>query len=238
MTYYKSVSQFLGCGHQPLNTMKIPFKLTILFLLAFLLVGCNKNKQYKITGRILSTCSSTLDNNSELHITQDAVSSIFERGRSRLSMEFSTDVNGDFTIIYKKKEAKSSTLELFYNGDIKYINIPVYEDVDLGDVLVGAQPISFVIKLEVDSAYTQNDTLIYRNLSQPEVRIPGPFQSGVIDTVWNMPFEGWYIHDKGFNYQYLRFKMSSSANYYQSETNFYIPENCSNDLFEAVIKIE
>src|SRR5690554_8103613 len=63
------------------------------------------------------------------------------------------------------------------------------KNLDLGEVFWGVPPVSFVRKIVVYNQMTVNDTLLLTDYNDPnplaEIRIPGPFASGIIDTVWN-----------------------------------------------------
>ncbi|MEX2485441.1 MAG: hypothetical protein WED10_12800, partial [Brumimicrobium sp.] len=61
----------------------------------------------------------------------------------------------------------------------------------------GSIPTNFIIRLEVHEPYTEDDTLIFRDFHSDIitdiVRIPGPFSSDIIDTIYNIGFSEYPI---------------------------------------------
>jgi len=220
------------------NTMKT-MKITIAMLLLAFLMSCNKNEQYTITGRVLYGCDSLIVNDKSFLLTQEfKEASLIPSKRDPIYRGFFTDGNGRFKIIYKRKEAVNTDLEFYFNNNHVYEGIPAFQDVDLGNVYVGNTFVSFEIKLEVDSAYTSNDTLVVKAYNQLQIQIPGPFHNGVIDTVYNFPYYRAQHFTDGVEVGIINYRILSSGIVSQGEAEFLISKFCTNELFEAVIKIE
>jgi len=65
---------------------------------------------------------------------------------------------------------------------------------DLGKVYINPFPTKFIIKLDVQNQYSENDTLMLFNFNSPNampsdaVYFPGPFTSGTLDSILNYNF--------------------------------------------------
>lgn len=220
------------------NTMKT-MKITIAMLLLTFLMSCNKNEQYTIIGRVLYGCDSLIVNDNSFLLTQEfKEASLIPSKRDPIYRGFFTDGNGRFKIIYKRKEAVNTDLEFYFNNNHVYEGIPAYQDVDLGNVYVGNTFVSFKIRLDVDSAYTASDTLIIKTHNQLQIQIPGPFQNGVVDTVYNFSYFRSHHYTEGVEINIVNYRILNSGVVQQGNVDFMIPKLCTNELFEAVIKIE
>ncbi|PKR80927.1 hypothetical protein CW751_07095 [Brumimicrobium salinarum] len=214
-----------------------------LTLVTFLSLGCNKainkGKEYTVEGRLMYNCETPMDN-TEFSFRQGdpALISI----KDPLSLTVKTDAEGYFKVVYNGKEANGSNFTIRDGGTL-LDGIPVHENVKLGEVVIGARIISFVRRLEVVEAYTENDTLImpdYNAINNPYalLRIPGPFENGVIDTVWN-----WSLLKHPTYKEIMELRIIHCLSQTPSDfKNVYIeiPDYCANinKLYEGVLKIE
>jgi hypothetical protein len=59
-------------------------------------------------------------------------------------------------------------------------------------VYVNPFPTNFIINLDVENPYTENNTLVMADFGNPDpfaqLLIPVPFESGVLDSVVNQPY--------------------------------------------------
>jgi hypothetical protein len=108
-----------------------------------------------------------------------------------LVLYFITDDNGYFKINHNEK---GSISKFYVNvegaSDVLRVHYYPEDHKKLGDVYIFPPSASYYLYLDVDSAYTENDTLYYRDLGYPQnggngwsKKLPGPFVSGIIDTV-------------------------------------------------------
>ncbi|HZH86472.1 MAG TPA: hypothetical protein VFD77_04080 [Brumimicrobium sp.] len=212
---------------------------TIVLLLVTFLTSCNKNEKYSIKGRVMYGCDSLIVNDNRFLLTQKfQEASLIPSKKEPIYRGFFTDEDGRFEIIYKRKEAVNTDLEFYFNKNHVYEGIPAFQDVDLGNVYVGNTFVSYVIKLDVDGAYTANDTLVIKAYNQPQIEIPGPFQNMVIDTVYNYPYFRAHHYTEGVEIDVINYKIINSSLVRQGRAEFLITKFCTNELFDAVIKIE
>lgn len=223
--------------------MKIIKSIIVTLFIASVVLSCQRNKPYMISGRLLYSCDSVAANEDALYIKQDIVYA-FNFNKQKLSKDFSTNENGFFHIGYKRKEAVNSFFNIYYDNKLVLDSIPYKENINLGDVYIGKRPISYLIRLEVDNSYTENDTLIIRDYNQflvdkqAVLRIPGPFQNEIVDTVWNFPYGYSATYGKTSKFENVEYKISSSGELGWKSTGFDIPNFCSGQIYEAVIKVE
>ena len=155
-------------------------------------------------------------------------------------LSFSTNEDGYFKITYFGNDTNGTHFSIMKGGKIME-RIPPDKNLDLGDLIVGSRIISYVRRLEVSNIYSEEDTLImpdYNAVNNPYalIRIPGPFENMIIDTVWNWNLLMSPVYNQTMNHR---------TDYYFSQTTdlkkVYIPidDYCENinKLYEAVIKI-
>ena len=146
-----------------------------------------------------------------------------------------TDENGYFEIKYT---ADAQSYRLYAPYEIMS-GIPAEEYLDLGEInTVGT--VNFIIKLQVDNNYTENDTLFYYNRDYPHnsnipwIKVPGPFYSGNLDTVYNAPYFGTYFYNQP-NQLYTSYYVNSHLNDIQKYFDVHF---CTNSFSEVVLVID
>jgi hypothetical protein len=220
-----------------MNSLKT---LAILFSAVLLLSSkCNKKNTVPgvLKGRVMVNCTTPYANKevsvqapagfSKLEYLEDA------NGNS----VFYTDEDGYFEITYVTKKVHEGTLFAPYSA---MTGIPLGEgqNLDIGEVILNGT-VNFVIKLQVNNPYTANDTLLIRDFNgssiYSQLRIPGPFQSGIIDTVWNEGFISYpisYNKVPEFSFVYYFSNNPTVGGHARCASNF-----CTNTLSEAIITI-
>lgn len=212
--------------------MKILVNGIVAFTLASSFLACDKKEEFMIQGRIMHDCDTPASNISYLTLSQSYV--MFNLGKSPFSTDFTTDSNGYFKVVYKRNAANGTHFQI----DNFFHNIPAYQNLDVGDVFLNGPILNYVRRLEVNNTYTVNDTLIIRDYNAPNgfLEMAGPFQNGIIDTVWNV--EGskyvWFNITPIYDVQY-RFNLPIHSDW--STAEFPITDFCTDDLYELVIKI-
>lgn len=104
------------------------------------------------------------------------------------SLEFTTDENGYFKVTHNESFSTFS-VRTSANHSVLDVSSLGGDEKELGEVYVFPPSVSYYLTLKVDSAYSEFDTLHYRNAGFPhDGREPwltkiGPFTDGVIDTV-------------------------------------------------------
>lgn len=160
----------------------------ILFVL-LLATACKnkykKNKSYTITGRLMSNCDTPHGASTKLFLKQKT-SNLTNSGG--VIKDFSCDENGYFSVNYIPDNG--SKIEIGYYGAAGLMSeVPVNQNIDIGNVYLNATT-NIIIKLDVKNPLTSNDTLEYLDYnssnSNDVIRICGPFNSGIIDTAWNV----------------------------------------------------
>lgn len=215
--------------------MKSTFSILLLTLpLLFMASHCpKKNKAPRtLRGRIVAGCDGTPMANLNMMFSQQTTQ--FNTG-GRVG-ECTTDENGYFELIYTPEH--NGLLTLYSHGPV-LTDIPLDDQLDLGDVYYSAA-VNFTVRLDVQNPYTDQDTLYYYDWNYPVSsttwvkKIPGPFQSGFIDTVTNATF-------MDFPISYSK-ESTIKVNYY---INVYDPNNnakvslmpCSGNYAEAVLTV-
>lgn len=221
-------------------------RLISLRAIVLLLAACTKNsnnKEVTVTGRLMQSCDTPAAN-------KDGI--IYLSGGGLLnnpstSLEFTTDENGYFKVIHDKSfsefsvrtSANHSVLEANISGDEK----------ELGDVYINPFPTNFVIKLDVKNPYTENDTLVLLDFSDPDPfaqqLIAGPFQSGLIDSVKNFnfnifPLKWTEIKNNEGPRGGVQYRIRSLPDYIGSNKHkyFYHSLICSGNFAEVTLVIE
>ncbi len=148
-----------------------------IILFFFLLISCEK--EGVITGTLVDACGAPLDS--------VRVNLLENRGDDLVDYGF-TNSSGYFSIPYKSKRSSFDLQAIvFPNTPIIIKEIPAKKHIDFGAINTTII-FSLNIKLQVTNAYSSNDTL-YINIeggTQPaSFAIPGPFISGVADSLMN-----------------------------------------------------
>jgi len=215
--------------------MKTHQKITLLLSL-LLFVSCLKNKEYSIEGRLMYGCGSPAAN--EEFVLYQYYSVI--QPKRTLNRTVKTDEEGYFKFIYKRKEANLLEITMADAGTLLG-GISSMEDVELGDVYY--QPtFNFIIKLEVDSSYTDQDTLTILNHNDKfnevdnKLRFIGPFEDRVLDTVYNEPYFTVPYYDSTYKrYKIVNYILNGDSEW--SEIKFEFRELCNDSFHEGVIKL-
>jgi hypothetical protein len=134
----------------------------ILVVLTFS-VGCKKN--YVLKGRVMKFCG--------VPYAYEEVSLRVGGKMYGESFSATSDANGYFEIPYESNKNRRIILKQIMS-DIPAGNL------DLGNVYY-ALTYSAEVSLQVNNSYTSNDTLLIEG-----TKYPGPFHSGVIDTLTNL----------------------------------------------------
>ncbi|WP_107039084.1 hypothetical protein [Brumimicrobium mesophilum] len=211
---------------------------TIIFL-STIAFGCrDKDKEYTIEGRLMLDCETPASNVSGISMKQN-VSLGIKKG---MIIYFETDEDGYFEVKYLGGDGTNSDFKILKNGEILR-DIPVFQDIDLGNVYFSLPRFDFVVKLEVENAYSNLDTLFYQDCNYPQngadfwmKKIAGPFESIIIDTMWNCKMMSSYSYGKE-----PLMEVSYYINDYQTnsqKTNFQLSDLCSNKLYEATINLD
>jgi len=228
-------------GFKILQIMKTIKYLITLTLVAFLSLGCNKTinkgKEYTVEGRLMYNCETPMDN-TEFSFRQGDPGILGIK--TPLSLLVKTDAEGYFKVVYNGKEANVSNFTIRDGGTIMD-NIPVFENINLGNVFWQLPPVSFIRRLNVINQLTQYDTLLLTDYNDPnplaELRISGPFENGIIDTVWNISNLKSFTYNSPIIFE-SKYRLTSSSVLTWESATFSITEFCSEQLYDAVIKIE
>jgi len=163
-------------------------------------VNCKKSvtnnssdKYHTLKGRLMVNCTTPYANKSIQLKGDNSFTPEFSVGKNGEDKWY-TDENGYFEIIYKPNGSAGTLFAPI--AVMKFI--PISNKVlDIGEVNLGGT-FNFVIKLQANNPYTENDTLILRDFNGAsafsELRVPGPFQSGLIDTVLNEGYSSYPIN--------------------------------------------
>lgn len=140
-----------------------------------------------------------------------------------LKDDFSTDENGYFEVEYIPEH--SGFLGIGLLGGIRVLdNIRSHKNLDLGDVYCDTVPADFIIHLDVHEPYTENDTLIFRDFNSTnifdQVKIPGPFNSGILDTIINYGFIDYPISNQGTLIKSFRYSLHSNNSVFSKFCDF------------------
>ncbi|MGM0480164.1 MAG: hypothetical protein ACQERC_13155 [Bacteroidota bacterium] len=162
-------------------------KIISYIFVTLLLISCSKqkNQEHTLTGRLMQSCEIPAAN-------KDGI--IYFSGGGLLNnpsitLEFTTDDNGYFEVDHNEPFTEFSVRTSPANSVLEVDSIPG-DDNDLGEVYLFPPSVSYYLYLEVSNAFTESDTLLYNNHGWPEdgrdelLKIAGPFQSGIVDTVY------------------------------------------------------
>jgi hypothetical protein len=219
---------------------KLRIYLLLILPIALMSSNCKKNKNdpdkfQVLKGRIMENCTTPYASKLIKLSGDNALSDLFcvdVNGNN----EFYTDANGYFEITFRKN-GNWGTLYAPYKV-ITFIPIGSNECLDIGEVNLNGS-VNFLIQLQANSSYTINDTLIIPDYNSSntgdQIKIAGPFSSGVIDTVMNRSYTNYPL-----KYSELP---RSDINYYFTGygelrfLNFNTPF-CQSNLSEVLITID
>lgn len=216
------------------------------YILALLfLTSCSKNKSNEIivSGRLMQSCNTPAANKEGMIVTADAILS----GPGEI-LYFTSDENGYFEAKHTGSGFTRFTVRVNGSSDVLNVDYLSGDKKELGEVYIFPQSASYYLYLDVDSTYTENDTLHYGNPgfpadgTSPWLKKAGPFSNGIIDTV-----------PKAINPSSLPASFQNSnnptikLNYYINEydswtdgdKNVYIPtSHCQEEYQDVTLKIE
>lgn len=207
-----------------------------MLLATLLCIRCGKNTtEYTLEGQLMTGCGAPAANK-KMDLYQDAITLTSVGGYLKT---FQSDENGYFKVTYNPENA--GKLSIRSNG-ILLEGIPSRKNIDIGDVYYNPPPVNFTIRLQVNKSYTSGDTLYYYDWNYPQnganhwvKKIPGPFQSGVIDSVLNAGYMSF-----PFTYNVAPFiKINYYINTYDPNQNAFVTVSpCSGSFSEAVFSID
>src|SRR5690554_1927588 len=218
---------------EPMKTKK--YILTVFVLTSFLF-ACDKSNEIKYTvkGRLMHDCGVPAANVTDVSFKQHGQPLFGQKG---MFLSFNTDAEGYFEVVYNRKDANSLDMEILKNGPILE-GIPAMKNLDLGEVFWGTPIFSYVRYLEVNNPYTTNDTLIlpdYNTGIGVAKYIAGPFESGVIDTIWNFPYMSKIHFGKTPKYEpYFALTTDNGWRYAEIHLN----DLCFEGMYEAVLVLD
>lgn len=213
-------------------------RLMYLLLLGLVFTSCHKEqKKYTVEGRLMSACGVAASLKS-MWLGQEEITLTSVGGKL---VDFTCDENGYFSVSYVPESG--GTLYLVVAGSAKVlIDIPCKENINLGEVYYNPPAVNFLVRLQANNAYTSADTLYYYDWNYPQngatswiKKVPGPFQSGIIDTVLNagyMNFPLSWVRDPEMTINYY------VNTYDPNQQAKVIPELCSPSYAEAVLTVD
>ena len=221
--------------------MKNYIKHSILFLIPLVLLSSKcKDKEPVIRtlkGRLMNNCTVPYANGLvKLRNNKGGGASFSEDINGNI--DFYTDENGYFEINYKSR----GTLGTLYAPYKAIERIPINNEelvFDIGEVNLNGT-VNFVIKLEVNNAYTENDTMFVPDYNSTtdawaQIAIPGPFQDMIIDTIVNRPFFTYPITYNAVPKSYISYFLTTT----QLNTTIYFDTPfCNNGFAEAIITLD
>ena len=220
--------------------MKNPIKYILFFVLPIALLSSKcKDKDPVIRtlkGRLMSNCTVPYANGLvKLRNNTGGGASFSEDINGNI--DFYTDDNGYFEINYRSR----GTLGTLYAPYKAIQKIPIKNEelvFDMGEVTLNSV-VNFVIKLEVNNVYTENDTLTIADYnstqSNPQIKFVGPFTDQILDTVFARPYISYPITFSQVPQTYIAYGFTQEVNvqYEYFDTPF-----CNNGFAEAIITLD
>ena len=221
---------------------------TVLYILTAVLLlfsSCIKNKTITIEGRLMQSCDTPAANREGSIIAADGLLT----GPGEI-LFFTSDENGYFKASYTvKANIVSFGVSVQGSGEVLRVNHLEGDKKDLGEVYVNPFPTNFIIKLDVQNPYTENDTLVLSDYSSTgpfDVRlIAGPFESGILDSVFNhmfskFPVNFFQLNDNSGPFYSTPFLIRSLPYYIGDHKtgDFHISPICSDEFAEVTLVID
>jgi hypothetical protein len=222
---------------------------TVNILLILLLLSACKKEDDKITtieGQLMASCDVPAANTSGFILTNDGLLS-----GPGISLSFTTDENGHFKVSHRGKADQLNSFTVRVQGSSDVLKVPGLpgDEKNLGKIYINPFPTNFIIKLDVRNAYSENDTLVMTDYTSSNpfdnILIPGPFTSGVLDTVFNhmhtmFPIRLSEVINHGGPQNAIGYLMRSAPSYIGTpkKFNFYIAPICSGEFAEAIMIID
>lgn len=221
-----------------------------ILLILFLLTACEKDKETitTIEGQLMASCDIPAANTSGFILTNDGLLS-----GPGISLNFTTDDNGHFKVSHRGKADQLNSFMVRVQGSsdvLKVSGLPG-DNKDLGKVYINPFPAKFVIKLDVNNPYTQNDSLVLFDFNNPNAMptsaklYPGPFTNSIVDTIDNYMFGKFPVHfsdilaGRGPNLNF-HYRIRSLPQYDQDPiyVNFNLNTICSGEFAEVTLVID
>ena len=207
--------------------------------------SCIKNKTITIEGRLMQSCDTPAANREGSIISADGLLT----GPGEV-LFFTSDENGYFKASYTGRvNIVSFGVSVQGGGEVLRVNHLEGDKKELGEVYINPFPTNFIIKLDVENPYTENDTLVMTDFSNPNPLanklVAGPFTSGVLDSVINssynkLPISLSDIFTHGGPKHSVGVYIRSMPNYYTElkYEYFYTSPICSNEFAEVTLVID
>ncbi len=194
----------------------------------------------------MASCDVPAANTSGFILTNDGLLS-----GPGISLSFTTDENGYFKVSHKGKADKLNSFMVRVQGSsdvLKVSGLPG-DNKDLGRIYINPFPTNFIIKLNVQNSYSENDTLVIRDFASPNnfatKLIAGPFTNGFLDSVINHEFAKFPLHFSELNsysgpFYSVPFLVRSLPAYIGDHKvgNFNIAPICSGEFAEVTLVID
>ncbi len=225
-------------------------KILFVIFAIFITTSCKKFFNSKnpviIEGTLMLNCDTPAANKSGFILTDDGLFS-----GPGISLSFTTDENGYFKITHTGRENVGKFMVRVDGfSDVLRVGYLSGKKKNLGKIYINYFPTNFIIKLDVKKSYTENDTLVMYNfknatsLANSTVYFPGPFTSGVLDSISNYKFTKFPLHFSNGVYLppfiYVRYIIRSTPSmiHIDKTTDFDISPICSDKYAEVTLVID
>jgi hypothetical protein len=139
-----------------------------------------------------------------------------------------TDVNGYFKFEFKDKKGGFESIRYAAGAGFNHIidNIPQRKSID-GLILYKIPTTNIQVSLNVIKPYTTNDTLVINDIRTfQNIKIPGPFSSGILYTATDFPLLAMYYSGEQKSL-YWYFNQYNGTEFH---TDFIIDKYCSDTI--------
>ena len=169
--------------------MKTTYYISIFLILLTGIVSCGKNKTTTVSGRLMQSCDTPAANKKALiHINGGGI-----LAKPIVTLDFTTDENGYFSVTHDESFHRFSVRT---SNSFSVLEVDNYDakNKELGEVYINMPLANYYLYLDLDSSYSELDTLRYYDWNYPQngeshwiKSISGPFINGLMDSVTNAP---------------------------------------------------
>ncbi|MEX2484905.1 MAG: hypothetical protein WED10_10110 [Brumimicrobium sp.] len=225
--------------------MKYFYSFLSLVLMILIFTSCQKKRTLTFEGRLFKSCN-TPAANKEFSIRTSTFSPFSYS--PDLVLNFTTDDEGYFKVTHTEDSNISKFTVVVGAREVLYVHYYPEDHKKLGNMYISF-PTNFIINLDVQNPYTENDTLVMHDFSSSdpfaEKLFPGPFESGFLDSVVNHPYDNfpisWQQQSEGNLPKYsisYHFRNETGYNGHNETVSFDTAPICSDEYAEVSFVIE
>lgn len=222
-----------------ISSLKMIRLIIIPSVILALFSSCKKNDDgtsYSVSGTIYEDCNGQPAAGLSIELLQDVSGNVLTGQTSGGTLATTTtDANGNFSFEYNDQNPQEISIISRESGNVNHIMSGIPWRTNLSGLIAyrHAPTTNIQVAVNVINAHTANDTLVIADYTTMDVlKIPGPFQSGILYTAVNFPL---LTMEYNGEKKYLNWYFNQNTSTHQSQ-EFIVNRFCS-DTIKVVANI-